>query len=157
MHIAAQSVGAACIAAAFVVIFVNKERFGKQHFTSWHGCFGLLGFVLACVNTLMVRDTAGVGACDSKFHSLATMVQGVSRRFFPGKLRRAHNVVGCVTLAVGSLALFSGFRSAWAQRVLELSWLMGVAVAVSIAAVLTLPLWATRTTGRQHAALGRRG
>ena len=59
-HLVCNVVGTVLTATAFVAIYVNKNRLGKDHFTSWHGLFGALCVLFIAANASTV---GGVCRC----------------------------------------------------------------------------------------------
>ena len=81
------------------MIFINKQQKNKEHFSTWHGTYGLL----ACI-ALLTQLTVGVFAKYPR-----TLLRFISY----SSIRRAHSIGGIFTYSAGCTALVLGLFSTW--------------------------------------------
>lgn len=99
-HWVIQLVGVSLVVAAFSIAYENKNRNGWDHFSSWHGKFGLVAFI--CHLITFVGGTLALYSFDL-------------RRFLkPGINRLLHVLAGVVTYGFGAAAvLLAVYASNW--------------------------------------------
>uniref|UniRef100_A0A914W6K4 ascorbate ferrireductase (transmembrane) n=1 Tax=Plectus sambesii TaxID=2011161 RepID=A0A914W6K4_9BILA len=90
----------------FAVIYLNKERNGKEHFTTWHGIVGVI-----TVGYTVLQAIAGIAL---KYN--ATLVSYLPRSFTLAKWKLYHALSGCFLFILGCAALLAGLYSSWFQN-----------------------------------------
>lgn len=90
----------------FAVIYLNKERNGKPHFTSPHGIAGAV-----TVAYTIVQVTAGIALRYNSF-----FLPYVPRGFTLAKWKLYHALSGCFLFILGCASLLGGLYSNWFQR-----------------------------------------
>jgi cytochrome b-561 domain-containing protein 2 len=114
-----------CILIAYICIYVNKEQNSKPHLVSWHGIFGLIAIVYACIQWF-----AG--------HFLTLLVERVRPIIPYSKLKRYHAFSGLLLYFFMSTALILGLFSNWfqTQNSSFIQYLCVVCVLLSLLVVL---------------------
>lgn len=101
-HLYCQVAGIICAFIGFIAIYVNKNLYGKNHFTSYHGLSGLL--------VMIVVAFVGIGGSLTYYSfSLRTYVRPVVLKIF-------HSGGGILTLIAGGLTVILGLYSHWYQK-----------------------------------------
>lgn len=122
-HLVCNVVGTVLTATAFVAIYVNKNRLGKDHFTSWHGLFGALCVLFIAANASTV---GGVCRCRSAYLSYpGCFTQGIVRTAlrlsstkYPLLWKSAlHRAGGGAAFVLLGLTFYFGFGTAWVARI----------------------------------------
>lgn len=84
-------------AVGFTVVYYNKNRLGKNHFTTWHSWIGLL--------TIIATTIIALGGLFAKYPAVLKRYQR------PIILKSVHAFAGCLTFALGCGSLLSGLNS----------------------------------------------
>lgn len=101
-HWILQSIALVCVFAGVLVVFVNKNNLNKEHFTTWHGTFGLFA-TLSCFPAAL--------------HGTATLYNQKIKRYLKPKVTKTlHLMSGITTLALGGITLFLSVYSKWFER-----------------------------------------
>ena len=107
-----QGFGLVCGLLGFSAIYVNKDRMGKDHITSWHSITGLATLALCIV-------VGGFG-----FFVKVLLPKGDRFARFRGQIRSLfwlHRLVGFITALTMLLCVGLAFDSLWAQAVMPIS------------------------------------
>ncbi|XP_022101189.1 cytochrome b561 domain-containing protein 2-like [Acanthaster planci] len=88
-----------CALAGLAIIVVNKERYGKPHFTSWHGLCGICTVVYTCL-----QATAGSTLLYPK------LTAGLAK---PADLKLYHATSGLVLFTLACTTLTLGLFTNW--------------------------------------------
>jgi len=99
-----------CAFAGLAAIYVNKERSGKDHFTTWHGLIGIITMVYSCAQS--------VGGALAKYYKYVGKI--IKVRLADLKLYHATSGLLLYTLVTASLLL--GLWSNWAAK--SVPWLL---------------------------------
>lgn len=100
LHWFIQIAAVALTIAAFVVVFINKNRNNRDHFTSYHGKFGLTAVVFSIVSVL--------GG------SLALYSTALRKRIKPSINKALHILGGILSYGFGIVTfLFAVYESHW--------------------------------------------
>lgn len=99
LHWKLQTGAATAIFLAFLCIFCNKNRWGKEHFTTWHGYFGLW-------TCLLVAGTLGGGALAKYSYQMRHIVA-------PVIVKSIHSAFGIGTYIFALFTLSLGLTSDW--------------------------------------------
>ncbi|XP_023330251.1 cytochrome b561 domain-containing protein 2 [Eurytemora carolleeae] len=89
----------------FLAIYLNKEIAGKNHFTTWHGRFGL-----AAVIGTMITALWGLGAKYSS--SLRSIMKPINIKLY-------HATFGLIVFCLGMSAISLACYSNWVRRRVE--------------------------------------
>lgn len=99
LHWKLQLAAATSILVAFLCIFCNKNRWGKEHFTSWHGYFGLW--------TCLIATGTVCGGVFAKFgYQLRHIVA-------PVILKSIHSAFGIGSYVLALFTMCLGLNSEW--------------------------------------------
>lgn len=90
----------------FAVIYLNKERNGKPHFTTPHG---IAGAITVCYT--IVQVTAGIAL---KYGT--TLQPYLPRSFTLAKWKLYHALSGCFLFILACAAMLGGLYSSWFQK-----------------------------------------
>lgn len=101
-HWILQSGALCCIFIGFLIVYINKNRLNKQHFTSWHGLFGFIS-VLSCIPTL--------------FNGIAALYNIKLKKYIkPNSLKAIHLFTGLTTFIFGGISLILSVYTKWFER-----------------------------------------
>lgn len=128
-HVATMIASITCAVAGFLVIFVNKNMRGKEHFTSWHGTFGLIVVCYVFVQAL--------GGVITRYPKL------IGSKIKPAKLKLYHATSGLFLFSMVCATFFLALFSNWFLRnANDLGWY----VSLMIIALLVLMVMNQITT-----------
>lgn len=99
LHWKLQAAGGTIILLGFLSIFINKNRWGKDHFTSWHGYFGLW-------TCLLVAGTMCGGIIAKYAYQMRQYVA-------PVIIKSIHSAFGIGTYIFALFTLSLGLTSDW--------------------------------------------
>jgi hypothetical protein len=114
-HIYGMMITFLIVLGGFLAIFVNKIKKGSDHFTSWHGKFGLITFiliVLQMVNGLVKRWPDKFWVFGSKAY--------VQKNFM--FFRKLHAYFGGITGVIATVTLCLSFYTTWFQSNVNAIW-----------------------------------
>lgn len=117
--------------AGFVVIYITKNRGGKQHFTSWHGYLGLIVTLYMCVQVVagVYLKYAGLKAVN--------LPPGVSL----GQVKNMHSISGTFSSTAALVVLFLGLQSSWFNSVANYyAWGVGAILLVFLGMTIVAQL-----------------
>lgn len=108
-HVATMIASIACGIAGFSVIYVNKNLSGKDHFTSWHGTFGLIVICYMFVQAL--------GGIITRYPKL------MGGKIKPANLKLYHATSGLFLFSMVCATLFLALFSNWfVQNSSDFTW-----------------------------------
>ncbi|KAJ8953014.1 hypothetical protein NQ318_015376 [Aromia moschata] len=102
LHWVFLTIGALLIAAGFIVVTISKNEKNKEHYTSWHGIFGLIGmiaYIPPCINGIPLLYRRDIG-------------DYVNIRI----VKFVHIIGGIVSLTCGGLSLLLSVYTKWFAR-----------------------------------------
>jgi len=104
IHTYAILAGMLLVFGGFAAIYINKERLGKDHFTSWHGILGVITITYACLQSLL-----GAMAKYFKYVGKYLKVKLVDLKLY-------HATSGLLTYTMVTGSLILGLWSSWADK-----------------------------------------
>lgn len=111
-HWILQLCGLLCIAAGFIIIVINKIKQNKFHFTTIHGIFGLIAFILVIF---------------SSFGGLTTMYSSKLKNILsPVYIKLLHTGFGISAYIAGVLNMIIILYSGWLNNDFEKYFLNGI-------------------------------
>lgn len=104
----------------FSAIFVNKMNAGKSHFTSRHGTFGLITFILVILQSVLGLPLG--------FKQYLPDLKNLSEKLDFKKIsnvlavRKIHAIFGTLTSMLALTTLITAFQTAWFEKNVQSIW-----------------------------------
>lgn len=125
VHWVLQATAVTCALLGFMVIFYNKYRHDKPHFTSWHGTFGVI-----TVSYIVMQS---IGGSFVKYEFLRSLI-----KMRLADLKLYHATSGLIAFTLVTATLMLAMYSTWfTSSVDDVLW-YGCAAAVSFMAVIVM-------------------
>lgn len=99
IHWMIQAASITCTSLGFAAIFYNKNQRGKDHFTSWHGLFGLVTMIL-----VLLQAFQGISIYYQKFSLMKASL---------GQRKQLHALVGVLVFTLACFTIVLGYFSNW--------------------------------------------
>lgn len=106
MHVSMMFVAFALTIGGFYAIYANKNRAGKSHFATWHGKLGLVTFIIACVQVVLLGAPAYFGSIRPGW------VKSL-------QLRQLHKSLAVFFAIFSPATLVLGFKSKWFSKAID--------------------------------------
>lgn len=139
LHWISQLIALVLIGTGFAIAYINKNKLNKQHFTSWHAIFGLIGII---------------GFIPALLDGVLALYHGALRHYISPRYNKfLHFFNGVVAYLFGGAALILSVYTKWFYRHSEgniLSfWLGLLLVIVAVGGTLLRPTISTLNIGKK--------